>query len=43
MSKIAAKYAFFSDFGALRRVYFWNQGYPTYTEGHIVVIRTLNI
>jgi len=41
MSKIAAKYAFFSDFGALMGVYFWNEGYPTPTEGHTVVIRTL--
>jgi len=41
MSKIAAKYAIFSDFGALMGVYFWNQRYPTPTEGHTVVRRAL--
>ena len=38
MSKIAATYAFFSDFGALMGVFFWDQGYSTPMESHKVVI-----
>ena len=41
MSKIAAKYAFFSDFGALVGVYFWSQGFLTPKEDHTGVIRTI--
>jgi len=40
MSKIAAKYTIYSHFGALMGVYFWNQGYPTATEGHTEVRRS---
>jgi len=39
MSKIAAMYAFFSDFGALIGVYFWNKGSPIPKEVHTWVIR----